>query len=64
MAERTIDPLVPLMVSVNVPRGLVRPTVTVIVDEPGAMTDAGAKDAVAPPGSPVTASETEPEKPP
>ena len=48
----------------KVPRGVVLAVLTVIVDEPGATTEAGLKDAVAPDGRPLTASETVPEKPP
>src|ERR1019366_6064042 len=55
-------PLVPLIVSVDVPSGVV-PLVTVSVELPEPVTVAGEKLAVAPPGSPLALSVTAPLKP-
>ena len=54
----------PVTVSWYVPRGVVFRVLTVIVDVPEAVTEAGVKVTVAPAGSPAAESETTPEKPP
>jgi hypothetical protein len=54
-------PLVPVMVSVNVPLGL--PAVTVIVVAPDPVIEVGLKLALAPPGNPVTLKVTAPLNP-
>ena len=56
-------PLVPVTVSVNVPRTAFDVVFTVILDDPGAATWLGWKVAVAPDASPVTESETLPANP-
>lgn len=57
-------PLVPVIVTVNVPVGVAAPVVTVIVDEPDPGTDVGLKLADAPAGSPLALNDTSPLKPP
>jgi hypothetical protein len=54
-------PLVPAMVSVNVPLGL--PAVTVIVVVPDPVTEVGLKLALAPPGNPAPLKVTAPVNP-
>ena len=62
-AVRVLPPLVPLMVSVDVPTGDVPDVVTVSVAVPDPVTDAGVIVAVAAAGSPETLNATEPAKP-
>ena len=57
-------PLVPVIVNGNVPVGVVPAVVTVIVDEPDVVTEAGLKLALAPAGSPLALKVTVPVKPP
>jgi hypothetical protein len=56
-------PLVPLIVSVDVPTGVLPLVVTVSVDVPVPVTVAGEKPAVAPAGNPLTLSATAPVNP-
>jgi hypothetical protein len=56
-------PLVPLIVSVEVPTGVLPVVVTVKVELPVPVTVAGEKLAVAPAGNPLALSAMEPEKP-
>jgi len=63
VAECDTVPLVPVTVSVNVPRCEFRATVTVSVDVPEPVTLAGANDDVPFLGTPLTLSPTEPVKP-
>jgi hypothetical protein len=55
-------PLVPVIVSVNVP--VLFPALTVIVELPDVFTDVGLKLALAPPVNPLTLNVTVPAKPP
>jgi hypothetical protein len=57
------DPLVPLMVRTGLPAGVEADVVTVMVDVPEPVTEAGLKDAVAPAGKPVALRATTPVKP-
>ena len=54
----------PVMVNEEFPVGVVLLVVTVRVEEPEPLTDAGLNDAVAPLGSPLALNETIPLKPP
>jgi hypothetical protein len=63
VAECAVEPLVPVIVNVKVPRGLDFATATVIVEDPEEATEAGLKDAVVPSGSPLAVSETTPPNP-
>jgi hypothetical protein len=56
-------PLVPRIVSVEVPTGVLPVVVTVNVELPVPVTDVGEKPAVAPAGNPLALSAMEPEKP-
>jgi hypothetical protein len=56
-------PLVPVIVSVDVPTGVLPVVVTVNVELPVPVTDVGEKLAVAPAGNPLALSAMEPEKP-
>jgi hypothetical protein len=56
-------PLVPVIVSVDVPTGVLPVVVTVNVELPVPVTVPGEKAAVAPAGNPLTLSAMEPEKP-
>jgi len=56
-------PLVPLIVSVDVPTGVLPVVVTVNVELPVPVTVAGEKPAVAPAGNPLTLSATAPANP-
>jgi hypothetical protein len=56
-------PLVPVIVSVEVPAGVAPVVLTVSVDVPAPVTDAGLNEAVAPAGRPLAARFTVPEKP-
>src|SRR5438477_284237 len=56
-------PLVPVMVSVNVPVDAVLRVETLIVDEPEPLSDVGLKLAVAPAGNPLTLRLTVPANP-
>jgi hypothetical protein len=57
------DPLVPVIVRVNVPVGVVLAVVTVIVEEPEPVTEVGLKVALAPDGSPLALKVTAPANP-
>ena len=57
-----MEPLVPVMVIVDVPVGVVLAVVIVKVEEPEPVTDAGLKLAVAPVGSPLAEKLTVPAK--
>ena len=57
-------PLVPVMVRVYVPAGVVLLVVTERVEEPEAVIEVGLKEPVAPAGSPLTLNATVPAKPP
>jgi hypothetical protein len=57
-------PLVPVMVRVELPTGVLALVVTVIVDDPVPVTVVGLKVAVAPVGSPLALKVTIPLKPP
>ena len=59
----TVLPLVPVMVMVEVPVGVVLAVVTVIVEEPEVVTDVGLKLAVAPVGKPLALKVTVPLNP-
>src|SRR5688572_1824238 len=61
---RTRAPLVPVMVKVNVPFGVLFFVATVSVEDPEPVTEGGLKLAVAPPGSPLAEKVTVPAKPP
>ena len=63
-AECVSVPLVPVIVSVDVPTGVVLPVVTVSVMVPDPVTVAGEKLAVAPVGNPLTLGVTTPVNPP
>ena len=63
VAEWVKLPLVPVMVMVEVPAGVLPAVVTVSVDAPLPVTLAGEKLAVAPAGNPVAAKFTTPAKP-
>jgi hypothetical protein len=56
-------PLVPVIVSVDVPAGVLPPAVTVSVEFPVPVTVAGEKPAVAPAGNPLAPSVTTPPNP-
>jgi len=56
-------PLVPLMVSVELPPGVEADVVTVKVEAPDPLMEAGLKLAVAPAGKPLTLNATVPVKP-
>src|SRR5207249_4504375 len=56
-------PLVPVIVNRKLPVGVAAPDVTVIVEDPDVVTDAGLKVAVAPDGSPLTLNVTVSENP-
>ena len=62
-AVRLWLPLVPLIVNVKVPVGVVGLVVTVIVEDPDVVTDVGLNVAAAPVGSPVTLKVTVPLNP-
>src|SRR5262249_33617797 len=64
VVECTRLPLVPVMVSVYVPAGVLVLVVTDIVDEPDPVTDVGLKLALAPAGSPLALKVITPLKPP
>ncbi len=57
-------PLVPVIVKVELPVGVVAAVVTVMVDEPELLTDDGLKLAVAPAGNPLALKLTLPLNPP
>lgn len=57
------DPLVPVIVSAGLPIGVPLVVVTFRVEEPEPVTEEGAKDPVAPVGSPLTLKSTEPLNP-
>ena len=57
-------PLAPVIVNGYVPVGVVLMVVTVMVEEPDVVTDAGLKLALAPDGSPLALKVTVPVKPP
>ena len=57
-------PLAPVIVNGYVPVGVVALVVTVMVDEPEVVTDAGLKLALAPAGNPLALKLTVPVKPP
>ena len=57
-------PLVPVIVNGKLPAGVVVLDVTVNVEDPDVVTDAGLKLAVAPVGSPLTLNVTVPVNPP
>jgi hypothetical protein len=59
----TVVPLVPVIVRVNVPVGVVLAVVTVMVEEPEAVTDVGLKLAEAPEGNPLALKVTVPLNP-
>ena len=63
VAVWTRVPLVPVMVSVNDPPGVVAAVVTVSVEVPAVVTDVGLNVAVAPAGNPLTVRATAPVKP-
>lgn len=63
VAEWTIVPLVPVIVIVEVPAGVVLAVITVIVEVPEPDTEAGTKLAVAPAGSPLALKVTVPVNP-
>ena len=63
VVEWTVAPLVPVMVIVDVPTGVVLAVVTVKVEEPDVVTDAGLNVAVAPVGNPLAVKVTVPAKP-
>ena len=58
-----MDPLVPLIVSVELPVAVVEATVTVIVEVPEPVTEVGENAAVAPVGNPLAVKATEPVNP-
>jgi hypothetical protein len=62
LAEWVSEPLVPVMVIVEVPTGVPLPVVIVRVEVPDVLTLAGENDAVAPDGNPVALSATVPAK--
>jgi len=64
VVECTRLPLVPVIVSVYVPAGVVVLVVTDMVDEPEPVTDVGLKLALAPAGNPLALRLTTPENPP
>ncbi len=64
VVDCTWTPLVPVMVSVDEPSGVVLAVVTVSVEVPDPVTVAGEKLAVAPLGNPLALSVTTPAKPP
>ncbi len=64
VAEWVRVPLVPVMVKVELPVGVVAAVVMVMVEEPEAVTDDGLKLAVAPAGNPVALKLTVPLNPP
>src|SRR5215467_10403005 len=64
VVECTRLPLVPVMVTVYVPAGVVVLVVTDMVDEPEPVTDVGLKLALAPAGNPLALRFTTPENPP
>ncbi|GAC1446788.1 MAG: hypothetical protein NVSMB56_08810 [Pyrinomonadaceae bacterium] len=61
---RVRPPPVPVIVNGNVPVGVLLVVVTVIVEAPEVITEAGLKLAVAPAGNPLTLKVTAPVKPP
>jgi hypothetical protein len=63
LAECVSEPLVPVMVTVELLDGLPDRVVTVSVELPGALIGAGEKEAVAPVGKPDAAKLTEPWNP-
>ena len=63
VAVRVTPPLVPVIVKVEGPTGVVCAVVTVSVAVPAPAIDDGANVAVAPAGSPLTLSATEPVNP-
>ncbi len=63
VAVWTVAPLVPVMVIVDVPTGVVPSVVTVKVEDPDVVTDVGLKVAVAPVGNPLAVKVTVPVKP-
>ena len=63
MPELVNAPEVPVMVTVEVPCGVVDDVVTLIVDVPEPATDVGLKLALAPLGNPVAVNATLPLKP-
>jgi hypothetical protein len=64
VVEWLVVMLVPVIVIVEVPAGVVLPVVTVIVDEPPEITAGGLNVAFAPEGKPLALSVTGPVKPP
>jgi len=64
VVECTRLPLVPVMVKVYVPAGVVVLVVTDIVDEPDPVADVGLKLALAPAGNPLALKVTTPANPP
>ena len=64
VVEWLVGPLVPLMVTVNVPVWAVLVVLTVKVEDPEPDTDVGLKLALAPEPKPVTAKLTTPPNPP
>jgi hypothetical protein len=63
VAVRVSDPLVPLIVSVDVPVGVLAEVVTLSVELPDPLTDAGLNEVVVPAGAPVTEKVTVPLNP-
>src|SRR5947209_7367566 len=64
VVECTRPPLVPVMVKVYVPAGVLVLVVTDMVEEPEPVTEAGLKLALAPLGNPLAVKFTAPLKPP
>ena len=56
----TIEPLVPVIVRVEVPRGVLDDVLTVIIELPEPVTVVGLKETVAPDGNPLTPNVTVP----
>jgi hypothetical protein len=64
VAEFEVDPDVPVSVTVEVPTGVPEVVVTVIVELPDVVIEAGEKEAVAPEGNPLALNVTGPVNPP
>jgi len=64
VAELVSVPAVPVIVTVELPSGVAELVVTVIVEVPDVVMEAGENDAVAPDGKPLTISVTGPANPP
>ena len=62
-AEPVIDPAVPVIVTVELPVGVPDAVVTVIVELPDVVIEAGEKEAVAPDGKPLALKVTGPVNP-